>query len=462
MPDLMAIVSKAVFEKAAGKAPKLGTKLAMDRYVSANKNLEPLAAGGKLYLVTVRPPDEALWLVAVLETPHFDGAQWIAAPCDTPIADISGLRTRIEFESGKGMSTTPGTLGMSLQTPRALTAGDVALLDSVLGGAPAPTDDVASGDVARAAGLLANVLAEPDSDLARHVYADELVTRNDPRGELVQLELALAGPLSIRKRALLVERRAALVSQHAKTWWPWAGVTLRVKRGFVEAAAGPALLAVAGELFANEPVVELDLRDVDDPGRLARAPWMSRVRRLKVHGIDDEGFATLVAAKACQQLQSLNVSANELSSEALGALKGRLPACRTLVLTANPFGDEGIEALRRWKHLPSVETLYVSECGLSADGVAELLSAPLPALVKLTLTHNELDDEVASVFATHAKHLPALRVLELKVTGLTSAALDVFQRSKLALARLDVRHNDISPDEATSLPFVRAGARPAK
>ena len=39
MADMMAIVSKAVFEKAAGKQPAVGTKLAMDRYVSANKNL---------------------------------------------------------------------------------------------------------------------------------------------------------------------------------------------------------------------------------------------------------------------------------------------------------------------------------------------------------------------------------------------------------------------------------------
>jgi hypothetical protein len=75
MPDIMAIVSKAIFEKAAGKAPTVGTKLSMDRYVSLNKALAPLAQGGKLYLVTVRPPDEELWLVAILEQPRFDGKQ---------------------------------------------------------------------------------------------------------------------------------------------------------------------------------------------------------------------------------------------------------------------------------------------------------------------------------------------------------------------------------------------------
>src|SRR5262249_2905877 len=113
MADVMVIVSKAVFEKAAGKHPKLGGRLRMDRYGTANKALEPVGGGGKLYLVTVRPPDEKLWLVAVLEDPKFDGTQWIAEACDTPMTDISALRSKIKFESGKGISAAAGTLGMS-------------------------------------------------------------------------------------------------------------------------------------------------------------------------------------------------------------------------------------------------------------------------------------------------------------------------------------------------------------
>ena len=89
MPDVIAIVSKAVFEKAAGKSPKVGTKLGMDRYVSANKGLAPVGQGGKLYLVTVRPPDESLWLVAVLDNPEFDGEQWTSGPSRIAITDIS-------------------------------------------------------------------------------------------------------------------------------------------------------------------------------------------------------------------------------------------------------------------------------------------------------------------------------------------------------------------------------------
>ena len=141
MADMMAIVSKAVFEKAAGRSPALGTRLRMDRYTSANKNLERLAEGGKLYLVTVRPPDEALWLVAILDRPKFDGEQWIARKCETPLVDISDLKSKLRFESSKGLPTAPGTLGMSLQTPRALTAQDVQ---------PRPNPNGKAGSIARA------------------------------------------------------------------------------------------------------------------------------------------------------------------------------------------------------------------------------------------------------------------------------------------------------------------------
>ncbi len=120
MPDVLAIVSKAVFEKeAAGLGP--GQVWPIDRYRSENKNLAKLASGGRLLLVTVRPPKEALWLVAALENPVLTGKEWIAQPNRLPITDVTALRKRIRFASGKGIQAAAGALGMSLQTPRALT-----------------------------------------------------------------------------------------------------------------------------------------------------------------------------------------------------------------------------------------------------------------------------------------------------------------------------------------------------
>jgi uncharacterized protein (TIGR02996 family) len=134
MADVLAVVSKAIFDKAArGLAP--GGVWPTAAYVSANKALSPLEGGGRLFLVTVRPPDEALWLVAVLDAPTFDGAQWSAAPNSHAIRDVSAVKPSIKFANGAGLPAKAGVLGMSLQTPRVLAAGDVELL---LGATKAP------------------------------------------------------------------------------------------------------------------------------------------------------------------------------------------------------------------------------------------------------------------------------------------------------------------------------------
>src|SRR4051794_719171 len=119
MPSVLAVVSKAIFEKQArsgGRLLGLGEVWANDRYVSKNAGLAPLATGGALYLATVRPPDERLWIVARLDAPAFDGEQWVAAVNTVPMTDVSALMGKLRFTSGKGIAAEPGKLGMSLQT----------------------------------------------------------------------------------------------------------------------------------------------------------------------------------------------------------------------------------------------------------------------------------------------------------------------------------------------------------
>jgi hypothetical protein len=132
MTDLLAIISKAVFEEDA-KGARVGQVLPIDRYNSAHKALAPLADGGRLFLVTVRPPDERLWLVAVLDGPKQKRGAWVAAPNKVPITDLGPVKSRIQFASGGGISAKKGALGMSLQTPRRLADGAGALL---LGASP--------------------------------------------------------------------------------------------------------------------------------------------------------------------------------------------------------------------------------------------------------------------------------------------------------------------------------------
>lgn len=147
MASVLAIVSKALFEAAGGLRP--GDRFDADGYGSAHPGLAPLGAGGDLYLVTARPGD-VLWLVGILRAPTFDGARWSAAPNTTPIRDLTPLIPTLRFATGKGLRPKPGALGMSLQTPRALTPEDVARIEGeappgeAAGPEPAPTDARAS------------------------------------------------------------------------------------------------------------------------------------------------------------------------------------------------------------------------------------------------------------------------------------------------------------------------------
>ena len=530
MPDMMAIVSKAVFEREAGKSPAVGTRLGMDRYVSTNKNLGALAGGGRLYLVTVRPPSEDLWLVAILDQPKHDGEAWVAARCGTPITDITSLRAKIKFESGSGITAKKGALGMSLQTPRALTADDAALLDQAASQAAGPSAAAAgqaagaasqaagpsaaaagqaagaasqaaglsaaaagqaagaASQAARAAGqaasasaaaagqaasqaaganapaeaahgaaLLAAILEDPENDDARRIYADLLVERGDPRGDFILVDLALDGRLSIRKRAQLSARRWELLEAHRKRWFPYALGAMRTRHGFLHAVKGnfKQLRAAASKLFAAEPVTEVELGGVDEElvKPLLAAPWLPRVRRLILRGATgDQGFARLAASPAAAGLRALNVGNHRLGPEALARLGAGLPRCTSLVLSGNPIGNKGLAGLRRWQHLPGVETLYLSGCGISAPGIHELLrgaaasaeaAGALARLDKLCLSDNDgLGNKAMEALAAYAPLLPRLRRLELINTGLGEAgARAILDAPFPALRRLDVRKN---------------------
>jgi uncharacterized protein (TIGR02996 family) len=477
MADMMAIVSKAIFEKVAGKAPSAGTKLKMDRYVSANKALEPLSGGGKLYLVTVRPPDEALWLVAILEKPKHDGDQWIAKASQIPITDISKLRSKIKFESGVGITAKKGALGMSLQTPRALTSADTTLLDKAAGlleiaaepedkGIPAPPSSpspigAATGE--RRGSILDAILDNPDSDEARQVYADQLIANNDPRGEFILLDIALAGPLSIRKREQLAARRAQLLKDHAKAWWPYSVAQTRVHKGFLQAVHGSwkQINAIAAQLFAAEPVTEVNVSvGGKDLGALLKASWLPRIHRLILRGIDgDEGFTMLAASPQLANLRALNVTGNEIGSDAFAGLENgdALPRLENLCLTANPIGDEGIAGLAQWKQLANLDTLYLSSCELSEDGLDQLFAEnPLAKLTTLTLSNNEIGDSGAGVLAKCAARMPALEHLELANCGLSASGAKALAKAKLPkLKRLDLRRNDLDEKLAAADPRMR-------
>ena len=132
MPSVLAIVSKALFEKMVAKDVQLGTIVTTDRYTSSHKAFDGLGDKDAIFLVTVRPPDEKLWLVGILEAPKRKQDAWVAAANTAPLADVTSAIPKLAFESGTGLKAKKGALGMSLQTPRILTPADVKLLRSLV------------------------------------------------------------------------------------------------------------------------------------------------------------------------------------------------------------------------------------------------------------------------------------------------------------------------------------------
>lgn len=136
MASVLALISKAAFEKAYPNA-RLGSVLELDHYASSHVGLRPLADGGDLYLVTVRP-DDVLWLVGILRAPRFGKGRWLAKRNTETIADASPLLGELRFATGTGLRAARGKLGMSLQTPRTLTEADAALFEGLRSPSPAP------------------------------------------------------------------------------------------------------------------------------------------------------------------------------------------------------------------------------------------------------------------------------------------------------------------------------------
>src|SRR5215212_2784547 len=112
MSNVLAIVSKAVFEKIVPKTVSAGDVVPIDRYTSSHAAFEKVA-GDAIFLVTVRPPGETLWLVAILEAPKRKRDAWVGAINKTPIRDVTKAIKKLKLATGTGITAKKGALGMS-------------------------------------------------------------------------------------------------------------------------------------------------------------------------------------------------------------------------------------------------------------------------------------------------------------------------------------------------------------
>src|SRR5262249_3701076 len=112
--------------------------------------------------------------------------------------------------------------------------------------------------------FLQDILARPDDDAPRLIYADWLEDNGDPqRAQFIRLQIELANlPMKDPQRKTLEERERTLLDRHGSAWRAATAIPAKFTlaeftRGFVEAVAAPsaeAFVRSAEQLFAAAPI----------------------------------------------------------------------------------------------------------------------------------------------------------------------------------------------------------------
>ena len=229
--------------------------------------------------------------------------------------------------------------------------------------------------VAEERALLEAVIADPDDDGSRLVYADWLQDRGPlaaARGELITVQCALAHLDHPIEHNRLKARDFELVERHGNVWCAEAGIgevrnnwhpsawAADFQRGFVETVEMPAAAyaSVVTRLFALEPVRALVLIGLQPDGarRLSESIYLHRLRSfgLRRSVLPAAVLAGLLSATVLGALRELSLRSIGIDLAAIDALLGTPIAARleVLVLDDNPITDDGAFLLARAPELP--------------------------------------------------------------------------------------------------------------
>jgi uncharacterized protein (TIGR02996 family) len=321
--------------------------------------------------------------------------------------------------------------------------------------------------------LYAAVLARPDDDTPRLVYADCLDETGDRadgiRARFIrnQVALARAEPWSAEYDALY--RATAPVEWHyKKEWAPGTdGIALPAghayARGFLVGVTchSKKFVTHGAALFARQPVravqfvVMNSTRGAATAEELAACPHLARLHTLTLAGslVDADYADQLAASPHATGIRALTLSDCAVDAKAIGRAGPKwFPGLRELELWNVAYGTAGAAALATTKRLAALTTLRVCQGAEAADiplrgpGAVALAESPhLRGLEELELHNQELRKKGAEAFAA-AYAWPRLKRLFLRRNGIPASAIPALAANpRLAsLAVLDLRGNDVT------------------
>lgn len=337
--------------------------------------------------------------------------------------------------------------------------------------------------------LLAAIVAAPDDDAPRLVYADHLQAQGDPRGELIVVACERARlPRWDPRAKILREREEQLILTFHRRWLgDLAGELIaRWERGFVDRvrverigrdvaartlldralAIAPLLrtLALPGEILprtvgspaALARLAGLELRGpfyVDSLAAIAASVPAATRLAIRAAGL---GRAQLVGLPR-RAWRELDFHQNTLGHNGTKAILDRLEpdAIRALDLGASGVTDHGAAAIAKLA-LPNLTTLALRRAGLGGAGIAALAAAAdLRSLARLDLSANRPSGEGVAALAGSTA-LPALAALDLRGEPLTREDVATLAASPLAARLEELSLASCGLDAAAIAPLLDA------
>jgi uncharacterized protein (TIGR02996 family) len=302
--------------------------------------------------------------------------------------------------------------------------------------------------------FLADIVANPDDDTPRLVYADWLEDNGDPqraRFIRVQCRLARLGQYDLERYDLEGEQADLLQTNQKKWRKPLARVTARVtfRRGFPDTIALPAtkFAEQAEEALSAAPTVR-EYRVLQPAGSwdaLMRCKPLARLRALDA-GYHRLGVARVQALARCPHvanLRQLNLASSAMRPSGMAALAGCrfLAPLRKLDLSSSHVGESAVERVVSSPYLHGLTELDLSRNELTAAAIARLARwEAAQRLESLALAESALGDEAAHAFASG--EWPALRRLTFDMGRMTEAGVEALGRcpslSGLRVLRMQV------------------------
>jgi len=274
------------------------------------------------------------------------------------------------------------------------------------------------------------ILAAPDDDVVRLIFADLLEEQGQPeRAEFVRLQIRLAQvPTYTPEFMTLRHRERELIVAHGLQWRqslpPFSGISWGpFVRGFissVEARRWSDYTLCAHELVNFEPVQHLEIRRLTVPfEEVYTSPLIEKLSGLDLSSIvlettqvvdlmdcagvshlrdlvmgrdalDDRAGVALFGSPMGANLRRLKANGNRFTDISLRELRdGTRPHLQYLDLSYNPINPSGVEHLAHGQRLDQLTMLHLCNCGVEDTGARVLARSPNSARYRhLDLSNN--------------------------------------------------------------------------